>query len=63
MENNKLIKTKKVETKVEFVTRTENIKVTQEHIDEINQDIKESIAKNQVVREQCLEIAEKCVMK
>lgn len=59
----KLLKTKTVKTDVEYVTRAENIKITQKDIDELNQKIIKDITENEIKREKGLEVAAKCVMK
>ena len=59
----KLLQVKRVETKKNYVTRKGTIKITQRHIDELNQSIVRDISQKEAIREKGLEIAENCVMK
>ena len=54
---------KKICTEKNFMQRTETVKITHEHIDQLNREIQNRVMEKEIEREKGLEIAARCRMR
>ncbi len=57
------LKPKKVCIEKNFAPRVHSVKITQQHIDELNREIQKNVMEKEIEREKGLEIAVRCRMR